>query len=115
RPNTAPSNGGVRTRLQLLPPLSEVAIRARGWGCQGVRSPPATIPSEAFRNAMVNPPADGLDTSGVSYACQVCPPSVVASTRATLEPPAVIQARWSPWVAIQVPLAAKPNSPGRAR
>lgn len=42
------------------------------------------------------------------------PPSLVAKTRAVVEPPVAIQAFLPPCVATQVPLAANDASPGNA-
>src|SRR5690348_4222299 len=66
------------------------------------------------RNAIVKAPALGELNNGVSYAFQVFPRSVVASTRAMSEPPVAIQAFLPPCVVTQVPLEAKENSPGNA-
>src|SRR3954447_6239533 len=78
------------------------------------RSPPPRIQCFASWKAMLNPPAGGPETSGVGYAFHVLPPSVVAITRAGVTPPVVNQARFPPWVAMQVPLDANPASPGSA-
>src|SRR5438270_8629301 len=78
------------------------------------RSPPPRIPCFASWKAMLTPPAGGPDTSGVGYAFQVSPPSVVAITRAGLAPPVVNQARLPPCAVMQVPLDANPASPGSA-
>jgi hypothetical protein len=53
-------------------------------------------------------------TIGVPYAFHVSPPSVVARILAFSAAPVAIHARFSPWVATQVPLAAKAASPGCA-
>src|SRR5689334_3072593 len=72
------------------------------------------MPCFGSRNATVNAPALGELTSGVAYAFQVSPPSLVASTRATDEPPVAIHAFFPPCVATHVPLDANDDSPGRA-
>src|SRR6266478_4467427 len=78
------------------------------------RSPPPRMLCLASRKAMLNPPPAGPETMGVGYAFQVSPPSVVAITRAGVAPPVVNQARLPPWAVMQVPLEAKPASPGSA-
>jgi hypothetical protein len=62
----------------------------------------------------VKAPALGELTSGVAYAFQVLPLSLVARILAIVEPPVAIQAFCSPWVATHVPLAANDASPGKA-
>src|SRR5215469_2405104 len=106
-----PRVGGFLVRLQVRPPSFEVAASAESLEA---RSPPATIPYEGFRNATVTAPALGELTSGVSYAFQVSPPSLVTKICATVEPPVAIHAFLPPWVVMQVPLAAKEACPGNA-
>src|SRR5467141_1024993 len=72
------------------------------------------MPWNGSRKATVKAPALGELTSGVSYAFQVLPLSLVARTLAIAEPPVAIQAFLPPWVVTQVPLDAKENSPGNA-
>src|SRR5260370_36292920 len=72
------------------------------------------MPCQGSRKSTVNPPALGELTSGVSYAFQVSPWSLVARILATVAPPVAIQAFCAPWVATHVPLAANENSPGNA-
>src|SRR5277367_6503987 len=103
--------GGLVVNLHVWPPSSEVAAWAALFV---VKSPPPTIPCQGSRNATEKPPALGLLTSGVSYACQVSPPSRVARIRAMLEPPVVIQAFWNPSVVMQVPLEENEASPDKA-
>src|SRR5207245_3097843 len=62
----------------------------------------------------VNAPALGELTSGVLYAFQVSPPSLVVRTLAMSDPPVQIHAFRPPWVVTHVPLDAKENSPGNA-
>lgn len=66
------------------------------------------------RKATEIAPALGELTSGVSYAFQVSPPSLVAKILAVVEPPVAVQAFLFPCVVIQVPLAANEASPGNA-
>ena len=56
------------------------------------KSPPPTIPFKGSRKATENAPALGELTSGVSYAFQVSPPSLVAKILAVVEPPVAVQA-----------------------
>src|SRR5437016_8354061 len=72
------------------------------------------MPCQGSRKATVNAPALGELTSGVAYALQVSPLSLVARTRAVVEPPVAIHALFPPCVATQVPLAANDASPGKA-
>src|SRR5580704_19628029 len=72
------------------------------------------MPCIASRKATDNPPALGELISGVSYAFQVFPPSVVARILEIVEPPVVIQAFLSPCVVMQVPLEENEASPGNA-
>src|SRR5512141_3235591 len=109
----APVTGGALVSRQLLPPSSEIAVRAL-FGSAGSRSPPPTIPCQGSRNATVNAPALGELTSGASDAFHVFPPSLVARARAVAAPPVAIHAFLPPWVATQVPLDANENSPSRA-
>src|SRR5882757_9024107 len=109
----APVTGGALVSFQVFPPSLEVAVAAL-LGSFGSRSPPPTIPWRGSRNATVNPPALGELTSGVSYAFQVSPASLVARIRAVVDPPVVIHAFLAPWVAMQVPLDANEASPGNA-
>src|SRR5258708_39650949 len=109
----APVTGGLLVRFQVTPPSLEVAVFAL-FGSLGSKSPPPTIPCQGSRNAIVNPPALGELSSGVSYAFQVSPWSLVASTLAVVEAPVAIQAFCAPWVATQVPLDANDASPGNA-
>src|ERR1700722_15792282 len=107
----APCTGGLVVRVQVRPPSLEVAASAASFEA---KSPPATIPFHGLRKATEIAPALGELTSGVSYAFQVSPPSLVAKILAMVEPPVAIQAFRPPWVAMQVPLAEKDASPGRA-
>src|SRR5512141_1916821 len=107
----APVTGGGFVSVHVMPPSADVAVAAL-FGLAGSRSPPPTMPSQGLRNATVNAPALGELTNGVSYAFQVSPPSLVARTRAIVEPPVAIQAYWPPCVATHVPLAANDDSPG---
>src|SRR5258708_35829668 len=109
----APVTGGAFVSVQVLPPSPEVAVLAL-LGSVGYKSTPPTMPCQGSRKATVNPPALGELTSGVSYAFQVAPASLVARTLATVAPPVAIQALLAPWVATQVPLDANENSPGNA-
>ena len=106
-----PGVGGFLVRVQVRPPSFEVAASAESLE---PRSPPATIPFQGFRKATVTAPALAELTSGVSYAFQVSPPSLVAKILATVEPPVAVHAFLPPWVVMQVPLAAKEASPGNA-
>ena|SRR5438876_6162524 len=106
-----PCTGGLLVRVQVMPPSSEVAASALLFEA---RSPPPTIPFHGLRNATEMAPALGELTSGVSYAFQVPPPSLVAKILAMLEPPVAIQAFLPPWVVMQVPLAANEASPASA-
>src|SRR5207247_6625598 len=107
----APGTGGLLVRVQVRPPSLDVAASAESFEA---KSPPATMPFQGSRKATVKAPALGELISGVSYAFQVSPPSLVARTRAIVEPPVAIQAFLPPCVATQVPLDAKENSPGNA-
>src|SRR5713226_10211703 len=107
----APCTGGLFVRVHVWPPSSEVAVSALSFEA---RSPPPTIPCRGSRKATEIAPALGELTSGVSYAFQVSPPSLVAKILAVVEPPVAIQAFDSPCVATQVPLAANEASPGNA-
>src|SRR6516225_2215029 len=109
----APVTGGGLVSVQVTPPSLEIAVLAL-FGSPGSKSPPPTMPFHGFRNAMVNAPALGELSKGVSYALQVSPPSRVASTRAIAETPVAIQALCPPCVATHVPLAAKEPSPDKA-
>src|ERR1700733_13361951 len=107
----APFTGGLLVNCQVLPPSREVAVRAllaSFWS----KSPPPTMPCSGSRKETVNAPAVGLLTSGVSYAFQLSPPSVVARILAIFEPPVAIQACRRPSVATQVPLEENDASPG---
>src|ERR1700688_2171450 len=107
----APATGGFFVRVQVWPPSFDVAASAASL----VRkSPPPTMPFQGSRKATENPPAVAELTSGVSYAFQVSPPSLVARILAMAAPPVVIQAFLPPWVAIQVPLDENDASPGNA-
>ena len=107
----APFTGGLLVRVHVRPPSSEVAVSAKSFEA---KSPPPRMPCEGSRKATEIPPAVGELTSGVSYAAQVSPPSLVAKIRAIVEPPVAIQAFLSPSVAMQVPLAANEASPDNA-
>src|SRR5713101_4808489 len=107
----APCTGGLLVRVHVWPPSSEVAVSAASFVA---KSPPPTIPFRGSRKATEIPPPLGEITSGVSYAFQVSPPSLVAKILAVVEPPVAIQAFDSPCVAMQVPLAANEASPGNA-
>src|SRR5579871_4170820 len=72
------------------------------------------MPCIASRKATESPPALGELMSGVSYAFQVLPASVVARMRETVAPPVVIHAFESPCVVMQVPLEENEASPERA-
>src|SRR5215470_8093127 len=109
----APVTGGALVSFHVRPPSLDVAVLAFP-GSPGSRSPPPTMPCHGSRKATVNAPALGELTSGVSYAFQVSPPSLVASTRATVAPPVAIHAFCPPCVATHVPLDANENSPARA-
>src|ERR671924_674047 len=109
----APVTGGGPVRVQVWPPSLEVAVLAL-FGLAGSKSPPPTMPCKGSRKATVNAPPLGELASGVSCAFQVLPPSRVAKILATDAPPVAIQAFLPPWVATQVPLEAKENSPGSA-
>src|SRR2546423_5832365 len=105
--------GARVARCQVTPPsLERAKLSETPVGFE--RSPPPRIPCFASWKAILNPPAGGPETSGVGYAFHVLPPSVVAITRAGVTPPVVNQARFPPWVAMQVPLDANPASPGSA-
>src|ERR1700758_2472712 len=106
-----PSTGGLVVRVHVRPPSSELAKSALVFE---FKSPPPSTPCRGSRNATETPPAEGELISGVSYAFQVLPPSLVARILATVEPPVAIQAFLSPSVATQVPLAANDASPGNA-
>src|ERR1700723_1841691 len=107
----APCTGGALVRVHVRPPSSEIAVSALVFE---FKSPPPTIPWRESRKATETPPALGEVRSGVSYAFQVLPPSLVARILAMVEPPVAIQAFVLPSAAMQVPLAAKEASPGRA-
>src|SRR5438105_13101977 len=109
----APVTGGLFVSFQLLPPSEETEVAAL-FGSAGSKSPPPTMPCQGSRKSTVNAPAVGELTSGVAYAFQLSPPSLVASTRAVVEPPVAIHAFLPPCVATHVPLAAKDASPGNA-
>src|SRR5580700_3938060 len=109
----APVTGGGFVSVHVTPRSLDVAVLAL-FGSFGSKSPPPTMPCHGLRNATVNAPALGELTSGVSYAFQVSPPSLVASTLAIVEPPVAIQAFCPPCVATHVPLAANDASPGNA-
>src|SRR6266498_368743 len=109
----APVTGGGLVRAQVSPPSLEIAVRAL-LGSPGSKSPPPTIPWNGSRKATVKAPALGELISGVSYAFQVSPPSLVLSTLAIVEPPVAIHAFLPPCVVTQVPLDANENSPGKA-
>src|SRR2546422_4203310 len=111
RQKMAPGTGGLFVRVQVWPPSFEVAAPAELFAA---KSPPPTMPFQGSRKATEIPPALGELTSGVSYAFQVSPPSLVAKILAIVEPPVAIQAFLPPCVATQVPLAAKEASPGSA-
>src|ERR1700694_3146762 len=107
----APCTGGLFVRVHVWPPSAEVAASALAFEA---KSPPPRMPCLGSRRATEIPPALGELTSGVSYAFQVSPPSLVAKILAMVEPPVAIQAFIPPWVATQVPLAANEASPGNA-
>src|ERR1700682_4566067 len=107
----APCTGGLFVRVHVWPPSSEVAASALAFEA---KSPPPRMPCRGSRKATEIPPALGELTSGVSYAFQVSPPSLVAKILAIVEPPVAIQAFLSPSVAAQVPLAANEASPDNA-
>src|SRR5579863_668899 len=107
----APFTGGFFVNCQVLPPSFEVAMSALLFAA---KSPPPTMPFQGSRKATVTAPALAELTSGVSYAFQVSPPSLVARILAMVEPPVAIQAFLPPWVATHVPLAANEASPGSA-
>src|SRR6266700_3923158 len=109
----APVTGGLFVSFQVAPPSLDTAVFAL-LGSPGSKSPPPTIPCQGSRKATVKAPALGELTSGVSYAFQVSPWSLVARTRAAVEPPVAIHAFCAPWVATQVPLDANDASPGNA-
>src|SRR6266436_929824 len=109
----APVTGGGLVRIQVLPPSLEIAVRAL-LGSPGSRSPPPTIPWCGSRKSTVNAPALGELTSGVLYAFQVSPPSLVVRTLAMSDPPVQIHAFRPPCVVTHVPLDANENSPGNA-
>src|SRR5437763_15999696 len=111
RQKMAPGTGGLLVRVQVWPPSFDVAVSAEPFEA---KSPPATMPFQGSRKATVMAPALGELTSGVSYALQVSPPSLVARILATVEPPVAIQAFLPPCVATQVPLAANEASPRNA-
>src|SRR5437899_12536226 len=111
RQKMAPGTGGLLVRVQVRPPSFDVAASAELFDA---KSPPATIPFQGSRKATVIAPALGELTSGVSYAFQVSPPSLVANILAIVEPPVATQAFLPPCVATQVPLAANEASPGHA-
>src|SRR6202030_3072476 len=96
---------------QVCPPSLETAASAEVFT---LKSPPPTMPCCASRKATDSPPADAELTNGVSYAFQVCPPSVVARILAMVDPPVAIQALFSPCVVTQVPLEENEASPGSA-
>src|ERR1700739_168276 len=103
-----PFRGGWFASVQVLPPSCEVATSALSLEA---RSPPPTMPFFGSRKATLMAPALAELTSGVSYAFQVSPPSLVASILAMVEPPVAIHAFLPPWVVMQVPLAANDASP----
>src|SRR5438445_7379641 len=107
----APGTGGLLVRVQVRPPSLDVAASAESFEA---KSPPATMPFQGSRKATVMAPALGELTSGVSYAFQVSPPSLVARILAIVEPPVAIHAFLPPCVVTQVPLDAKEASPGNA-
>src|ERR1700731_5248886 len=107
----APCTGGLFVRVHVWPPSSEVAASALAFEA---KSPPPRMPCRGSRKATEIPPALGELTSGVSYAFQVSPPSLVAKILAIDAPPVAIQAFRSPSVAAQVPLAANEASPDNA-
>src|ERR1700685_252005 len=107
----APLTGGVLVSCQVLPPSCDVAMFALLFEA---RSPPPTTPFFGSRKATLIAPAVDELTSGVSYAFQVSPPSVVARILAMVAPPVAIQALFSPRVVMQVPLAANEASPDNA-
>src|SRR5438094_6519805 len=111
RQKMAPGTGGLLVRVQVWPPSFDVAVSAEPFEA---KSPPATMPFQGSRKATVMAPALGELTSGVPYAFQVSPPSLVARILATVEPPVAIQAFLPPCVATQVPLAANEASRGNA-
>src|SRR3979409_341292 len=106
-----PCTGGLFVRVHVLPPSFDVATSAELFVD---KSPPPRMPCQASRKATERPPAPGELTSGVSYAFQVSPPSLVAKILAIVEPPVVIQAFLRPSVAMQVPLEENEASPGKA-
>src|SRR5437016_834616 len=72
------------------------------------------MPWNGSRKATVKAPPLGELKSGVLYAFQVSPRSLVARILAVVEPPVAIQAFLPPCVATQVPLAANEASPSNA-
>src|SRR5713101_3934917 len=107
----APCTGGLFVRVHVWPPSSEVAVSALSFEA---RSPQPMIPCGGSRKVTELAPVLGELTSGVSYAFQVSPPSLVAKILAIVEPPVAVQAFLPPCVAMQVPLAANEASPGNA-
>src|ERR1700686_15637 len=108
RQKMAPATGGLLVSVQVRPPSFEVAASAAVFEA---RSPPPTIPFTGSRKATEIAPALGELTSGVSYAFQVSPPSLVAKILAIVEPPVATHAFSRPSVVTQVPLAANEASP----
>src|SRR5579872_5992673 len=107
----APVTGGLFVNCQVFPPSLDVATAAL---LLAAKSPPPTMPFQGSRNATLIAPAVAELGSGVSYAFQVSPPSLVARILAMVAPPVAIHAFYSPWVVTQVPLAANEASPGNA-
>src|SRR5277367_879523 len=107
----APFTGGLFVNFQVLPPSCEVAMSALSFEA---KSPPPTMPFRGSRKATEIAPALAELTSGVSYAFQVSPPSLVARILAMVDPPVAIQAFFPPWVVMQVPLAENDASPCNA-
>src|SRR5438445_13407876 len=107
----APLTGGLLVSFQVLPPSRDMAASALSFEA---RSPPPTMPCRGSRKATEIAPALAELTSGVSYAFQVSPPSLVARILAMVAPPVAIQPFLRPWVAAQVPLSANGASPASA-
>src|SRR5580704_18943459 len=107
----APETGGLFVLSLVCPPSFDVAMSALAFEA---KSPPPTTPCRGSRKATLIAPAVDELTSGVPYAFQLSPPSLVARILAMVAPPVAIQAFPRPCVVTQVPLAANEASPVNA-
>src|SRR6266481_4602138 len=101
----APGTGACGVRCHVLPPSRERAKLSRILALE--KSPPPMTPCRPSRKATVNTPLVPVPPAiGVKYDAHLSPRSLLAKTREFV---VTIQARVSPSVATQVPLAA--NAP----